>query len=100
MNNTNGSDQGSSQELSSQEGVKNSKPSFEAALEQLQGAVKKLESGELSLDQSLRQFEEGIRLTRFCQEHLATAEQRVEILMKNSAGNLEAQPFPKNPRSS
>jgi exodeoxyribonuclease VII small subunit len=71
------------------------KPTFEAAFEQLQAAVKKLESGELSLEQSLRQFEEGVRLTRICQEHLSAAEQRVEILMKSgndSPPNL--QPFP------
>jgi exodeoxyribonuclease VII small subunit len=67
---------------------------FEAALEQLQATVKRLESGELSLEQSLKQFEEGVRLTRLCQEHLAAAEQRVEILTKaNSEGQIEVQPF-------
>lgn len=72
----------------------NPKLSFEGALEQLQIAVKKLESGELSLDQSLRQFEEGVRLTRFCQEHLAVAEQRVQLLLKPTPeGTPEVQPF-------
>lgn len=74
------------------------KPSFESSLEQLQAAVKKLESGELSLEQSLQQFEEGVRLTRMCQEYLSTAEQRVDILMKANAtgaldGRVELQPF-------
>ncbi len=69
-------------------------PSFESALEQLQTTVKKLESGELSLEQSLKQFEEGVRLTRICQQQLSAAEQRVEILMKNSSeGQPELQPF-------
>lgn len=70
------------------------RPNFEVALEQLQKAVKKLEGGELSLEQSLHQFEEGVRLTRICQAYLAAAEQRVDILMKNSnEGQAEVQPF-------
>ncbi len=70
------------------------KPTFEGALEQLQVAVKRLESGELSLEQSLKQFEDGVRLTRVCQEYLSSAEQRVEILMKpNAEGHSELQPF-------
>ena len=76
------------------------KTSFEAAFEQLQMTVRKLESGELSLEQSLQFFEEGVRLTRLCQEHLSLAEQRVEVLMKTpststSPGDLpgELQPF-------
>jgi exodeoxyribonuclease VII small subunit len=69
------------------------KVTFEASLDQLQKAVKKLEGGELSLEDSLRQFEEGVRLTRVCQEYLSTAEQRVEILMKASEGQVEVLPF-------
>ena len=69
------------------------KVSFESSLEQLQKAVKKLEGGELSLEDSLRQFEEGVRLTRVCQEYLATAEQRVELLMKATESQVEVQPF-------
>jgi exodeoxyribonuclease VII small subunit len=75
------------------------KPAFEAALEQLQNTVKKLESGELTLEQSLQQFEEGVRLTRICQEQLSAAEKRVEILMKvgtseSGEPKAELQPFP------
>ena len=66
-----------------------SQPPFESAIEQLQGIVKKLESGELSLEDSLRQFEDGVKLTRICQEYLSSAEQRVEQLIKISA---EGQP--------
>ena len=70
------------------------KPSFEVSLEKLQMAVKKLESGELSLEQSLAEFEEGVRLTRTCQEYLSAAEQRVEVLMKSPNGSeLTLQPF-------
>jgi len=75
------------------------KPAFEAALEQLQNTVKKLESGELTLEQSLQQFEEGVKLTRICQEQLGAAEKRVEILMKvgtseSGEPKAELQPFP------
>lgn len=71
------------------------KLTFESALEQLQQTVKKLESGELSLDQSLAQFEDGVRLSRLCQEQLSAAEQRVEILMKSNQPDQkpEAQAF-------
>jgi exodeoxyribonuclease VII small subunit len=69
-------------------------PSFEVALEQLQATVKKLETGELSLEDALKSFEEGVRLTRLCQQQLSAAEQRVELLMKGNAdGTAETQPF-------
>jgi exodeoxyribonuclease VII small subunit len=70
-------------------------PNFEGALEQLQKTVKQLESGELSLEDALKGFEEGVKLTRICQQHLADAEQRVELLMKASPDGtqVETQPF-------
>lgn len=72
------------------------KPSFEEALGKLQETVKKLESGELSLEQSLKGFEEGVKLTRLCQEQLSAAEQRIEQLTQVSAdGKAELQPFQK-----
>ncbi len=58
------------------------KLSFESALEKLQLSVKSLESVDLSLEESLKQFEEGVQLTRICQDYLAVAEQKVEILIK------------------
>ncbi|HLE00121.1 MAG TPA: exodeoxyribonuclease VII small subunit [Bdellovibrionota bacterium] len=78
------------------------KTTFESALEQLQASVKLLESGELNLEQALRCFEDGVRLTRICQNHLSVAEQRVDILMKGAATEAAAggaptlQPFPQN----
>ena len=68
-------------------------PSFEGALDRLQQVVKKLESGELNLEQSLSSFEEGVKLTRVCQELLSAAEQRVEILMKATPEQVDVQPF-------
>tara|TARA_B100000676_G_C17460005_1_gene523304 strand:+ start:250 stop:498 length:249 start_codon:yes stop_codon:yes gene_type:complete len=54
---------------------------FEAALSELESLVEKMESGELSLEESLKSFEKGIVLTRLCQKALSEAEQKVEILM-------------------
>lgn len=74
--------------------VISAKPGFEGALDQLQQTVKKLEGGELSLEQSLLLFEQGIKLTRLCQEQLGAAEQKVEQLMKvGSDGKADLQPF-------
>lgn len=66
---------------------------FEAALERLEEIVKQLEQGDLPLEQSLKLFEEGIRLSRICNRRLEDAERRVEILLKDEAGNVVAQPF-------
>ncbi|MBC7692978.1 MAG: exodeoxyribonuclease VII small subunit [Methylotenera sp.] len=71
-------------------------PSFETAFEQLQSTVKRLESGELNLEQALKSFEEGVKLTRLCQEHLSAAEQRIEILTTATNGKIESQPFQPN----
>ena len=70
--------------------------SFEAALERLQMTVRKLESGDQSLEDSLRLFEEGVGLARLCQTQLGEAEQKVELLMSASGqpdGRVETQPF-------
>ncbi len=67
---------------------------FEGAFSQLQELVKKLEGGSLALEESLKVFEEGVRLTRFCQSSLATAEQKVEQLIKIGAdGKIQTKPF-------
>ena len=72
-------------------------PNFEASLEQLQGIVKKLESGELTLDQSLKSFEDGVRLTRACQEFLSAADQRIQILTQSTTDQkADLQPFNPN----
>ena len=55
---------------------------FEKALEELEEIVKKMEAGDLSLDESLKVFEEGIRLSRFCANRLDEAERKVEILLR------------------
>ena len=55
---------------------------FEATLAQLEALVARLESGELPLDEALRTFEQGIRLTRECQTALSSAQQRVQQLLQ------------------
>ncbi|WP_437882460.1 exodeoxyribonuclease VII small subunit [Pseudomonas sp. LRF_L74] len=65
---------------------------FEQSLSELQQLVERLEGGELSLEDSLTAFEQGIRLTRDCQAALAQAEQKVQILLERD-GELEEAPF-------
>jgi exodeoxyribonuclease VII small subunit len=67
-------------------------PDFEAALQELETLVEKMEQGELSLEDSLNHFERGVRLSRTCQQALKAAEQKVEILMQKNASE-EIVPF-------
>jgi exodeoxyribonuclease VII small subunit len=60
--------------------------SFEASLEALEQIVHDLEQGDLPLDKSLELFEQGIRLSRQCQERLNQAERRIEILLRDNQG--------------
>jgi len=66
---------------------------FEDALKQLEGIVEKLEGEDLSLEDSLKDFEEGVRLTRYCHNKLNEAEKKIEILMKDDEGNEKTEPF-------
>lgn len=61
---------------------------FEQSLTELEEIVTQLESGELPLEQSLELFEKGIGLSRACRERLASAERRIEQLVKDSSGGL------------
>lgn len=58
----------------------NSTPSFEEALQSLEYIVHNMETGQLSLDEALKAYEQGVQLTRICQEALAHADQRVRVL--------------------
>ena len=60
--------------------------SFEASLEALEQIVQQLESGDLPLEKSLELFEQGIRLSRECQERLSQAERRIEVLLRDNQG--------------
>ena len=65
-------------------------PDFETALAELESLVSTMEQGDLSLEESLKQFERGITLTRGCQESRKEAEQKVQILLNK---NDEPEPF-------
>jgi exodeoxyribonuclease VII small subunit len=65
---------------------------LEKSLEELEALVVRLESGDLPLEQALKEFERGVKLTRQCQAALTEAEQKVEILLKKTA-TAEPTPF-------
>lgn len=68
---------------------------FEDSIKTLESIVKKLESGDLSLEESIKNFEEGVALSKDCQGALADAEQKVSVLMKENESWL-LQPFQDN----
>ncbi len=63
------------------------KTSFENSLKELEKIVRRLEEGDSSLEDSLKLFEDGVRLSRECQERLNQAERRIEVLLKDENGN-------------
>jgi exodeoxyribonuclease VII small subunit len=62
------------------------KRTFEASLSSLEQIVKELERGDLPLEESLKLFEEGVKLSRECQDRLNQAERRIEMLMRDGDG--------------
>ncbi len=66
--------------------------SFETSLNTLEQLIQKMESGNLSLEESLKSFEEGVKLTKICQQALSKAEQKVQLLLEQN-GELVSQPF-------
>jgi exodeoxyribonuclease VII small subunit len=62
---------------------------FEGALEELEEVVEQLESGELSLEDSLSAFEKGVGLVRFCNQKLSEVEKKIEMLVRDKEGKLE-----------
>ena len=67
--------------------MSNSKPkTFESSLEELERIVRELEHGELTLEKSLELFEQGVKLSRECQERLNQAERRIEMLTRDNQG--------------
>jgi len=68
-------------------------PDFEAALAELETIVQRLEQGELPLEESLRQFERGVVLTRSCQKALRQAEEKIRVLSKGADGELVERDF-------
>jgi len=74
-------------------------PSFEDALRRLETIVEELEGGELSLEDSIARYEEGMRLSRRLTQQLDEAEKRIERLVENADGSTETVPLePEAPR--
>ena len=69
------------------------KEKFEEALQKLEAIVTQMEEGDLPLEETLKAFEEGVRLARFCASKLDEAERKVEKLMRDQAGKLQTTLF-------
>jgi exodeoxyribonuclease VII small subunit len=65
---------------------KNEKPTFETAVTRLEEIVQRLEKGELTLEESLTLYEEGIGLSKLCHQKLEEAEGKIELLVKDAKG--------------
>jgi exodeoxyribonuclease VII small subunit len=76
------------------------KGEFERSLARLEEVVNRLESTDLPLDEAMKLFEEGVRLSRECQKQLEEAEGKVEILLKKADGKIAAEPFEAEEESS
>lgn len=73
-------------------------PSFEESLKKLETIVDQLEKGDLSLEDSIKLFEEGVGLSAACKKELDEAEGKVQILMKQRDGSFKTAPFPTEER--
>ncbi|MCI0512096.1 exodeoxyribonuclease VII small subunit [candidate division KSB1 bacterium] len=62
---------------------------FEVSMKRLEQIVEELDSGNLSLDESLKIFEEGVELSRYCSEKLTQAEKKIKALMKKQDGSFQ-----------
>lgn len=66
---------------------------FEDALKKLEKIVEDLEKGELSLDEALKKYQEGIELSRVCSQRLESAKKKIDLLAKNKKGEFELKPI-------
>ncbi|HTY45188.1 MAG TPA: exodeoxyribonuclease VII small subunit [Patescibacteria group bacterium] len=66
---------------------------FEEALKKLEKIVEDLEKGDLSLDEALKKYQEGIELSRSCAQKLESAKKKIELLGKNKKGEFELKPL-------
>ncbi len=66
---------------------------FEEALKKLEKIVEDLEKGELSLDDALKKYQEGLELSRACAQRLDSAKKKIDILVKNKKGEFELKPL-------
>ena len=69
------------------------KQTFEKALEQLEQIVQEMEAGELTLENALKKFEEGVKLSQFCSQKLDETEKKITLLTQKSDGTVDETPF-------
>ena len=69
---------------------------FESAMDRLEAIVEQMDSGKMQLDDLIVRYEEGMKLVKICQERLASAEQRIEIITRNHAGKPVVKEFEPN----
>jgi len=68
---------------------------FEEALKKLEKIVDDLEKGDMSLDEALKKYQEGIELSRICSQRLDNAKKKIDVLVKNKKGEFELKPIEK-----
>ena len=79
--------------MSSQQKKAGPELNFEGAMDRLEAIVEQMESGKMQLEDLIVRYEEGMKLVKICQERLASAEQRIEIITRNSAGKPVVKEF-------
>src|SRR5437899_4620867 len=79
--------------MSSKSKPRESELNFEGAMDRLEKIVEQMESGKLPLEDLIVRYEEGMNLVKICQERLASAEQKIEIIARNSAGKTFVKNF-------
>ena len=73
---------------------------FEVALKKLETIVENLENGDISLEEALKAYEEGVKMADVCSKRLGEAQKRVEVLMKTNAGKFKTEPYEEEPGKS
>ena len=68
-------------------------PNFEKAMDRLESIVEQMESGKLPLEDLIQRYDEGMKLVKVCQEQLASAEQKIEVILRDSAGKPVVKDF-------
>src|SRR5437773_10606769 len=83
--------------MSSKPKPREAEPNFEGAMDRLEKIVEQMESGKLPLEDLIVRYEEGMNLVKICQERLAKAEQKIEIIARNSTGKAIVKDFEPTP---
>jgi exodeoxyribonuclease VII small subunit len=83
--------------MSSKPKPRETEPNFEGAMDRLEKIVEQMESGKLPLEDLIVRYEEGMNLVKVCQERLASAEQKIEIIARNSVGKTIVKDFEPTP---